>query len=60
MLIEYMLVKINSDGSTRKDSIANVTDHCLDDNGAKASISDIDKQWYIDIAYKRIKDYKGE
>ena len=55
-----MLVKINSDGSTRKDSIANLPDHCLVDNGAKASISDIDKQWYIEIAYKRIKDYKGE
>ena len=53
-------LKINSDGSTRKDSIANLPDHCLVDNGAKASISDIDKQWYIEIAYKRIKDYKGE
>ena len=46
--------------TTRKDSIAKLPDHCLVDNGAKASISDIDKQWYIEIAYKRIKDYKGE
>lgn len=53
-------LKINEDGTTRKDSIANLPDHCLVDNGARASISDIDKQWYIDVAYKRIKDYKGE
>jgi DNA polymerase len=53
-------LKINADGTTRKDSIANLPDHCLVDNGAKATINDIDKQWYIDIAYKRISDYKGE
>lgn len=44
----------------RKDSIANLPEHCLVDNGAKATINDIDKKWYIDTAYKRIKDYKGE
>ena len=53
-------LKINEDGSQRKDSIANLPDHCLVDNKAIATIEDIDKQWYIDIAYKRIKDYEGE
>lgn len=53
-------LKVNEDGSTRKDSIANLPEHCLVDNSAKATIDDIDKEWYIEVAYKRIKDYKGE
>lgn len=53
-------LKVNEDGSKRKDNIANLPDHCLVDNKAIAKIEDIDKQWYIDVAYKRINDYEGE
>lgn len=48
------------DEKLRKDSIANLPEHCLVDNGATCSIEDIDKEWYIQTAYKRIEDYKGE
>ena len=53
-------LKINEDGSTRKDSIANLPDHCLVDNAAICDISQIDKSWYIKTAKERIKSYKGE
>lgn len=44
----------------RKDKIANLPDHCLIDNGNKATLDDIDKQFYIDMAHKRIQDFHGE
>lgn len=52
-------LKINENGTIRKDSIANLPEHCLVDNGATCDISQIDKNWYIDTAYERIKSYNG-
>ena len=49
--------KIKSDG--RSDKIANTPRHTLVDNGNKLSLKDIDKQWYIDLANKRILQYEG-
>lgn len=53
-------LKIDSNGKERRDSIANLPEHCLVDNSATCTIDDIDKEWYIQTAYKRIEDYKGE
>ena len=44
----------------RKDSIANIPEHCLVDNADIICIDDIDKNWYIQTAFKRINDFKGE
>lgn len=44
----------------RNDKIASLPDHCLIDNEGIATIDMIDKQFYIDLALKRIKDYTGE
>ena len=52
------LFKVKRVGNvTRKDSIANLPPHCVVDNGNKLTIDSIDKQWYIDQAYKRIHDF---
>lgn len=39
--------------------IASLPDHCLIDNENECSIEDIDKQFYIELAKKRINDFKG-
>ena len=44
----------------RHDSIANLPEHCIVDNSDTISIDDINKSWYINMAWKRIKDFKGE
>ena len=41
----------------RKDSIANLPNHCVVDNGNNLRINDIDKSWYIEQTYKRINDF---
>ncbi len=43
----------------RKDSIANLPDHCIVDNKDTISIDEIDKNWYVQVALKRIADFKG-
>lgn len=43
----------------RRDKIASVPPHCLIDNDNNASIDMIDKEFYIDMAYKRIRDFIG-
>jgi hypothetical protein len=43
----------------RRDKIANLPDHVLIDNEGKAQLTDIDKEWYVELAEKRIKDYLG-
>lgn len=54
------LFKVKKVGQVlRKDSIANLPPHCIVDNANQLSIDDIDKQWYIDQAYKRINDFIG-
>lgn len=35
-------------------------EHCIIDNANELSISDIDKQFYIDLAKKRIKEFGGD
>ena len=50
--------KIKADG--RSDKIANTPMKTIVDNGNHLTIDEIDKQWYINLAKKRIKQYKGE
>lgn len=50
--------KTNPDGTIRKDSIANLPEHCYVDNEGKMQIEYIDRDWYISIAKKRIADFK--
>ena len=53
------LYKVKDTG--RKDKVANIPEHCLIDNtGSEVTLSDIDKNYYIEVAKKRIKDYLGE
>lgn len=54
------LYKVKLGEKVRHDSIANLPDHCIVDNKDILTINDIDKQWYIDMAIKRINDFKGE
>lgn len=44
----------------RQDSIANLPEHCIVDNADIIDIDAIDKQWYITVAMKRIRDFEGE
>ena len=53
-------MKIDAKGEKRYDSIANCPEHCYVDNDNQLTLKDIDKEWYINIAKKRIKDYEGE
>lgn len=55
------LLKIKEiDGITiRCDSIASLPEHCVVDNTNQLSLDDIDLNWYISEAYKRINDFKG-
>lgn len=43
----------------RRDKIANVPTHCIVDNENQLTIDKIDKSFYIDLAKKRVDDYKG-
>ena len=55
----YKIKKATETKPERIDKIANLPDNCVIDNENSLSINDIDKQFYIDLAYKRIKDYIG-
>lgn len=39
--------------------ISELPEHCIIDNENKLTIADIDKQWYIELAHKKINDYIG-
>ena len=41
----------------RRDRIANLPDHCMLDNGNTCRLEDIDRQFYIDLAARRVTDY---
>ena len=43
---------------TQYDSIASLPEHCIVDNKNNLLINAIDKQWYVDMAYKKINDFK--
>lgn len=51
------LFKIKNNG--RRDKISNLPEHCDIDNDNTQKIEQIDKQFYIDLAKKRIADYLG-
>ena len=45
----------------RMEKVANVPDNCIIDNDNKLTIDDIDKSYYIELAYERLKEFtKGE
>lgn len=53
------LIKVKAvDGANEK--IASLPDHCLIDNENKLKIDDIDKEFYINLAKKRLSDFTGE
>lgn len=58
-LYKTKTVEKNEIKTIRKDSIANIPEHCIVDNADKINIEDIDKNWYIQVALKRIADFKG-
>lgn len=51
------LYKVKSNG--RKDKIASLPEHCFIDNANEHSINELDKEFYIRLANKRIQDYLG-
>ena len=51
------LYKTKADG--RRDKIASLPDHCLIDNDNRITIDEIDREWYIELAKKRVQDYLG-
>ena len=53
------LFKIKYLEKIRRDSIANLPEHCYVDNKDILDIKDIDRKWYIDMAWKRITDFIG-
>ena len=53
------IIKVKkSDGSKAK--IENLPSHCVIDNENKLKIDDIDKEFYINLAKKRLNDFTGE
>lgn len=51
------LIKVKPDGSAGK--ISNVPDRFTIDNKNELTIDQIDRSWYINLAYKYISDYTG-
>lgn len=58
-LYKTKIVEKNEIKTIRKDSIANIPEHCVVDNADKINIEDIDKNWYVQVALKRIADFEG-
>ena len=53
-------VKLNDRAEVvRKDKLANCPARCLIDNENTIHVNQIDRQFYIDLAHKRINDFKG-
>lgn len=52
-----LLVKVKSNG--RRDSLANCPPNPIVDNANECVISDINKDWYIELAKKKLNDFKG-
>lgn len=66
--VNRVYASVNKDSGTlykiklaqkRRDKIANLPEHCFIDNRNLYGISMVDKQFYIDLAQKRINDYIG-
>lgn len=58
-LYKTKIIEKNEIKTIRKDSIANIPEHCVVDNADKINVEDIDKNWYVQVALKRIADFKG-
>lgn len=56
----YKLKTDELGNETRRDKLANAPESCLVDNANEISINQIDKSFYINVALKRINDFKGE
>lgn len=53
------IIKVKAvDGSKAK--IENLPEHCIIDNENQLTIDDIDKEFYINLAKKRLSDFTGE
>ena len=53
------IVKVKAtDGSKAK--IENLPEHCIIDNENQLTVDDIDKEFYINLAKKRLNDFTGE
>lgn len=52
-------IKRNPDGSERIEKIGNTPECCIIDNNNEATIDQIDRDWYIKLAQKRVNDYLG-
>lgn len=51
------IMKVKADG--RRDSLANCPTNPVVDNANELTIDDIDKEWYIDYAKQKAKDFLG-
>lgn len=51
------IIKVKPDG--RRDSLANQPPNPIVDNANQCTIGDINKEWYIDLANKRVNDFLG-
>lgn len=51
------IIKVKPDG--RRDSLANQPPNPIVDNANQCKIDDINKEWYIDLANKRVNDFLG-
>ncbi|MBO5969292.1 MAG: DNA polymerase elongation subunit (family B) [Clostridia bacterium] len=51
------LVKVKPDGTVGK--IGGLPESCIIDNKNNLTIDQIDRSWYVDLANKYIKDYRG-
>ena len=52
------LVKIHAETGLEA-KIAGLPTHCIIDNDNKLSVDDVDRKWYIKLAWKYIKDFLG-
>lgn len=50
-------IKEYDNDTEKSDKIADLPEHCIIDNEFNLTINDIDKQFYIDVALKRVKEY---
>lgn len=51
------IIKVKPDG--RRDSLANQPPNPIIDNANQCTIDNINKEWYIDLANKRVNDFLG-
>lgn len=52
-------LEVKNEDTGRSDKIASLPEHCIIDNENQLTIHDIDKNFYIHLAQKRVDDYLG-